>query len=495
MSVDPRSPVLVGVAAVSQREDDPSVSAEPLELMARALEAAAADADAPGLLRRLDAVSVPRGFWDYGDPGRLLAERFGAGRVYTTVAEVGVLQTTLLAEAAQRIAAGEADVVAVTGAEAKHRSQRARILGVEEQRTAQPDARADRVLRPGSEIYTGLEMQLGLLMPVHQYAVVENALRHEQGLSVDAHRREIAELWARLGRIAADNPQAWSRQPVPADEIREPGEGNRMLAFPYTRLHTSQWTVDQGAGLLLCSAAAADALGVAEERRVHPRAITESNHMLPLSRRAEIGRCAGVRIAGSRALEISGAKQAEVAHVELYSCFPAAVRLQARELGMPLERPLSVTGGMAFAGGPLNNFVLQGIERIAERLRADRGSLGLVTALSGIFTKSGFTTWSTDPGEGARVEDLSDAVEAATRTIDLEPDATGEAIVAGYTVLFEASGPRLVVLCDTDDGTRALAASTDPGLVATAMEQELVGRRVRVDRQQLEAATAGTEER
>jgi acetyl-CoA C-acetyltransferase len=490
MSIDPRTPVLVGVGAAIQREDDPEKAAEPLELMARALEAAAEDAGAPQLLSKLDAISAPRGFWAYGDPGRLLAERFGASATHTTVAEVGILQTTLFGEAARRIATGEADVVAVMGGEAKYRTLRTQILGVEETLTVQEGAVADRVLRPHDELYTPLEERLGLLMPVNPYAVMENALRHEQGLSIDAHRREIAEMWARMSQVAAANPRAWRREAIDADAIRLPSERNAMLAFPYTKLHNSQWNVDQAAGLIFCSAGAARTLGVAEDRWVFPQAVTESNHMVTLSRRARPERCAGARIAGTRALELSGAVAGDVAHLELYSCFPVAVRIQARELGFSLDQSLTETGGMAFAGGPLNNFVLQSLVRMAEVLRSDRGSLGLLTAVSGILTKQGFTTWSTEPpAQGFRFEDATDPVAAATETVEIDESFDGVARVAGYTVQYAGTEPaRAIALCDGSDGSRALCTGADPALLRLATEDELCGRRVRVTGEEFELA-------
>ena len=80
MTLDPRTPVLVGVGAVSQREADPARAQEPLALMAAALERAAEDAGSRALLARADSIRAPRGFWSYPDPCRLLAERFGATR-------------------------------------------------------------------------------------------------------------------------------------------------------------------------------------------------------------------------------------------------------------------------------------------------------------------------------------------------------------------------------------------------------------------------------
>ena len=136
--MDPRTPVLVGTGAVQQRLEDATRAKEPVELMVEALQRAAHDAGSRELLASADAVMVPRGFWDYPDPGRLVAERFGAA-AKTTLAELGILQTTLFAEASQAIARGGADVVLVCGGEARYRTLRAQIAGVEAPLTPQPE--------------------------------------------------------------------------------------------------------------------------------------------------------------------------------------------------------------------------------------------------------------------------------------------------------------------------------------------------------------------
>jgi len=63
MSVDPRTPVLVGAAAVVQRGEDPSQLAEPLDLMEESGRLAADDAGSPLLLSQLDRIWATRGFW------------------------------------------------------------------------------------------------------------------------------------------------------------------------------------------------------------------------------------------------------------------------------------------------------------------------------------------------------------------------------------------------------------------------------------------------
>jgi acetyl-CoA C-acetyltransferase len=483
MPLDPRTPVLVGVGAVCQREEDPARAREAADLMLEALRRAGRDAGCPALLERAGLVLVPRGFTEYRDPGRLLAERLSAASARTWLSELGVLQTTLFAGAAGEIAAGRADVVLVAGGEARHRHVCAERAGVPARHTRQPASVApDRVLWPEGALVSELEVRRGLVTAASQYALIENALRAAEGQALDAHLRELAELWAGLSRIAADNPDAWSPARVDAETIQTPRGRNRMLAFPYTKLHNSQWNVDQAAGLVFCSAATARALGIPRERWVLPLAVAESNHMLPLTQRRALHRSPGFARAGEAAGRRAGRALDEARHLELYSCFPVAVRVQQRELRLPRERAFSVTGGMAFAGGPLNNFVLQALVRMAHVLRGDPGSLALVTAVSGLMTKQGVSLWSTEPGPGAfACDDVSAEAAAQTAAVEVVGGAQGEARLASYTVLYDDEKPsRAVLLCDLPDGRRALLSCPDPALAEALTREEGCGRALRL---------------
>ena len=226
-----REPVLVGVAAASQREEEPGAGREPAALMAAALEEAARDAGDPTLLRDADAVYVPRGMTAYADPARLVASLVGAVRARSVLFEIGVLQTSLFTRAARAIQSGDADVVLVTGGEAKYREQKAQRAGCPAPVTDQGDARPDQTLRPAADIIHPLEIEHGLGMPVRQYAVMEGALRHAQKQPLEAHRRRLGELYAGFSRIARDNPDAWSREAVEAEGIA----GGVLLAVHLVR--------------------------------------------------------------------------------------------------------------------------------------------------------------------------------------------------------------------------------------------------------------------
>ncbi len=476
------TPVLVGVAAVQQKIDEYQRALEPVALMERALRDAAVDAGCNSLLGKADEILVPKSLWGYSDPGRLLADALGAHSATTLLAEFGILQQSLLTRACQRIIAGDAEVVLVAGGEAKYRLLCAARAGAEAPETVQTDVEPDITLRPQDEMWSSVESDSGLGMPVGYYAIMDSALRFKQGLTPDQHRDQVATMYARLSELAADNPDAWSNDQVPATYIREHSNANRMLAFPYTKLHNSQWNVDQAAGLILCSARIAANLGIHRSKWVFPRAFAESNFMSVVASRKQLGDCPGFRIVGRAAMELAGVKVNEIRLCELYSCFPYAVRVQLQEFGLDPLHNVSVTGGMSFGGGPLNNFVLQATVKMAQLLRQNPGETGLVTAVSGLLTKQGCALWSCTPGaQGWTCADVTEEVRRESGVCELVANYCGEGSVAGYTVLYQGLEPwRAVAVVDLPDGRRTVAYSEDAQLMALMMAQEWCGKTCQV---------------
>ena len=485
----PLTPVLVGVAAIQQKLADYQQALEPVALMEQALRGAAADAGSPGLLQRAGEILVPKGIWGYSDPGRLLADALGAVAANTVLGEIGVSQQTLITRACQRIASGEVAVAMVVGAEAKYRSLCASKAAGEAGETVQLEVEPDVLLLPEDELWSEVESAAGLGMPVGYYAIMDSALRYRQGLSPDEHRDQMAQMYARFSEIAAANPDAWSDHAVDAATIRDPSPGNRMLAFPYTKLHNSQWNVDQAAGLILCSATLAEELGIERRKWVFPRAATESNFMSVVASRKDLGGSAGFRIAAQVAMENAGVSFDELRLCELYSCFPHAVRVQVQEFGGRLDGDLSVTGGMSFGGGPLNNFVFQATVRMAQLLRQSPAEVGLVTTVSGMLTKQACALWSCRPNpRGWMFTDVTERVRQESEVCELVADYAGEAAVAGFTVLYQGTDPwRAVAVFDLPDNRRTVAYSEDPRLLRMMQEQECCGAVFKLAQGQFEA--------
>ena len=264
--------------------------------------------------------------------------------------------------------------------------------------------------------------------------------------------------------------------PGPATSSRWIRSATRARATACSRSRTRSCTTRSGTsirppGLIFTSAALARREGVPESQWIHPRAVVESNYMLPLVHRAELHRCAAFRIAGRRAAELASLRLAQLAHLELYSCFPVAVRVQQRELGIPRQQPVTVTGGMAFAGGPLNNFVLQAAVRLAQRLREEPGAAGMLNAVSGMLTQAGrvaLVVAARPRVRGRRRERGGGARDAARARSP--SDFSGTRARRGlHGALRRATGPRqTIVLCDTGDGARAVAVGADPALADAA---------------------------
>ena len=386
MSAGPdRLPVIAGVAQHDRRPDDPLGQPDPCAMIASALRAAAKDSGAgEPLLGRVQSLRVPRVLcWSYGDPGAQVAERLGLGPAETVSAHIGGDTPQLLVnDAAEAIARGELDVAAIAGAEALHTVSLARREGVELDWPGDDERQPTRTLGPDRPPTTPAEQSVGLFAPVSVYPLIENALRHRAGRTVEAHQRWLGELWSRFSGAAGENPHAWSRTVHSGSEIADASAQNRAVSFPYTKLMNANPLVDQAAALIVCSLQAAQEAGVPAERCVFLHAGAEASDEWFLSQRGELDASPAIRAAGRALLEAGGRDIDEVAHLDLYSCFPSAVQVAARELGLGSEpdRALTVTGGLAFAGGPGNNYVTHSIARMVEILRQQPGALGRALA-------------------------------------------------------------------------------------------------------------------
>jgi len=472
MPVDPNTPVLVGVGAVSL--DD-----EPVALMAAAVREAVADAGIDAVRTAIDTVIVPQGTWRYPDPGRLVAGRLGVPGARTHFGELGVSQQTLVNEALLAVSTGRSAVAVVVGADA-----RAWARHPDARETEQPAGTApDEVHRRDADLLDPAELSAGVVVPVQQYAMIDNALRHAEGRTPVEQRADIAELWARYNAVAATNPVAAFPAPRSAEWLATAGPDNRPLAFPYNKWHASQWTVDQGAALIFCTAGTARRLGVAEDRWVYPLVAIDADYSVSLSRRRHLHRWPAMAALGRAAEARLGRSVASVDLLEVYSCFPSAVRVQQRELGLPADRTPTVTGGMPFAGGPFNNFVYQATAAMVPELRRHPGTIGAVTTVCGLLTKPGLAVWSTEPdGRPPLVADLARQAADDTPTVDVVDGHRGPATVASYTVTYDGADPaRTVVLADLPDGRRCVTASDDRDVAAHATTDELIGTAIAVD--------------
>lgn len=476
------TPVLVGYGQVNQREDRTDI--EPVDLM----EAAAREAADARVLEAVDAVRVVNLLsWRYRDPGLLLAQRIGAQKAATRYTGIGGnVPQSLVNQACLDIQSGRHGVVLIAGAETWRTRTWLRAAGEKPNWTRQDesvpmaDGADENVPMAGDA-----ENRIQLRAPSHVYPMFEQALRIAAGVTPDEHRRRIGELWAQFSAVAADNPHAWRRDALAADAIWQPSPENRMISWPYPKLMNANNMVDQGAVLILTSVETARQLRIPSDRWVYPYAGTDSHDTYTIGERAEFHRSPAIRIAGQRALQLAGTAIEDIELIDVYSCFPSAVQVAATELGLPVgdpARPLTVTGGLTFAGGPWSNYVSHSIATMAERLAANPGQRGLITANGGYLTKHSFGVYGTEPPKGEfRWEDVQSEVDREpTRTLAVQWSGVGT--VESWTTPFTRDGvpEKAFVAVRTSESERTLAVIHDPQDAAATVEDDIAGAAVTV---------------
>ncbi len=473
------TPILVGVAQLEQRSDDPLAAREPIVLMQEAVRAAAQDAGSSKLLTDASAIRVIRGIWGYQNPAAAIADGIGNTRAETGLSQYGGnFVQSVVNQSALDIQRGVHDIVIITGAECGNTQARARRAGVNLSWQALPGT-PDRVFGEDKDMRHPAEKALRIGQPIQLYPIFENALRHHLGESVPVHLERISELWAGFSRVAAGNPHAWLRNAVSAETIRTVSPTNRPVSFPYPKLMNSNNNVDQGAALILCSEARARALGIPREKWVYPWAGTDAHDHYYVSNRDTLYGSPAIRIAGRRVLELTGLTPTDLDLVDVYSCFPVAVQVAAREIGLDTTRPLTLTGGLTFAGGPLNNYVMHSIARGVELAREQPGARCLITANGGYLTKHAFGVYAAEPPAQPFQHLKVQAEVDATPARDVAITHNGSATVESYTVMYGADAPSIAhVVCRLSDGRRTWANCSDPEIMLAMTREEFCGRPV-----------------
>jgi len=483
MSLDPRTPIIVGVAQAKQRPDDLSEALEAVALMEQVVRECADDAGAPSLLPSLGMVGVIQGAWKYTDPARIVADRVGATDARTSLsANGGNTPQSYVNDVARRIQAGELDSAVICGAETIWSRRRQRRAEMKVPFTAQDGVEPDERFGADVTMQSDFEKSRGMEMPIHFYPLFDSAIRHSRGESIDEHRDRLAKLWATFNAKAVANEHGWSRTPMTAEEIRTPSATNRMVGFPYTKAMNSNWDLDQAAAVMLCSVQAAEAAGIDRDRWVFPWAGADAHDTYNVTNRRDLHSSPAITECGKALFSMTGKGPDDIDHIDLYSCFPSAVQVGAESLGLSEDRLLTQTGGLTFAGGPLNNYVTHSIATMINVLRNEPGSLGLVSANGGFLTKHALGLYSTEPSaEAYRAVDVQDEVDKVA-AVEGAPEHEGDVTIEAYTVMHSAEGPELgLCALRTPDARRTWGRVTDVAAATAMTREEAIGTAATLD--------------
>jgi len=487
----PHDPVLIGVGQSIHRTERLEDAVGPLEMMTGIARQAAKDSGAgQAVLEAADTVATVSLIGTRSkNPAHGVALELGIHPKRLVTTRVGgEMPLVLVNDLAQRIARGESEVALALGANPLASMMKARKLGTElnwlDRGEGEPELMGST--EPGTH---PREVQHGLTMPPDVYPMLEHALRGRRGLSPDDHRARLGALMAPFTRVAAANPYSWFPVERSAEELITPTPNNRMVADPYTKYLNAVLYTDQAAGVILASEAAADRLGVPEEKRVRWWGGARANERAWfVSERPEIGDAPAMRACAQRTLDAAGIGIDQVNHMDFYSCFPVAVEMACEAFGVAEDDPrgLTTTGGLPYHGGPANNYTLHGLATVAERCRAEPGSVGLATGNGWYLTKHSACVWSTAPrpGDGPPPADEAE-LSAGPEPLAVAESPEGPGRVETYTVLYGRDGQaeRGIVLGRLDAGDQRFIANLagDADALAAFAQGDALGRKGQVE--------------
>lgn len=501
--IDARTPILVGAGQITDATGAPSSERSRVAFCAEAARAALADTGASigaqALGRKIDALAVMEFFSDISprfaspfgrssNPPKSVADRLDVRpRQLLYSHSGGNMPQYLVNRFAEEIAHGETELALVCGAELLRSTQNARKAGLAIDWNEDPGGEPERVgdRRFG---FSDEEARHGLRAAIHFYPLLENAIRGGLGRDMRTHMTAMGQLFERLAEVAKNNPLATRREGYSAERLATISDDNRWICFPYPRLMNANAIIDQAAAVLVTSVEKARDWGIPEDRWVFLHGCADGTDTWVVSERERLDASPAIRGCARLALDMAGKTVSDVAAFDLYSCFPSAVEVAMKEIGLAGDdpRPISVTGGLPFFGGPGNNYVTHAIAEMMNVVRKKPGTFGMVTANGNYLTKHSAGLYSTEPKNGPwrrqapRI--LQTELDAGRKQkVNTAPRGTGT--IETYCVAYGKAAPEEAYIFGRLDGSgdRFVAvAGGHPPLLADMLAQEHLGRRVEV---------------
>ncbi len=456
--------VVIGVSAIQQKGDFENLD-EALLIMDQAVKEALSDSGNKSIKDHIDEIRIPKGFWRYRDPGKWIAKNNDFKNIPTTyVTKIGVLQQNLINEACQKIENGEINASIILGGEARYKQLRS-VIEKKEYFETKLDENPDFYIKAKEDLYGDEELQELGAMAVGYYAAIETAIRKNDDENIEEHQNNIASMYEEFSKVASNNEDAWLDHPYSKKEILETSKKNKMLAYPYNKLHCTSWNVNQSAALVICSEELADKLEIDNKKRVYPISSSENNHMIAIQQRPKLYESLGMIYAAKSINGMMEQLDIRLDAYDLYSCFPAAVKMFSKSLELGSEIPKTITGSMPYAGGPLNSFVIHSTVK---------------TGVSGMMTKQSFCVWGKEYKEHFIFDDVTERAKLDENPVPLSNITEGEGEIIGYTIIAESKhASKAVLYLDDEKKHRKVVSSFDKNFINLLMEEEWVGKKVK----------------
>lgn len=454
----------------------------PAMLMTAAARSALIDTGIRDIAKDVDALAcVEPVSWSYDNLAATVAENLGCNQTveHLWVPAGGTSPQDLLHTIGQRIAAGELNCAVICGAESMRTRKRAKIGG---ERLPWPErpVKADP-WRDQPHFSSALERRHGLALPIQLFPMLENALRFANKHSMQEQVRIASQLLANNARVAADNPNAWFRDAPSAAMIGKPSPDNRMIVYPYTKRMNAIMDVDQAAAIVVVSRHFMETRGLSSRSAaVVGGAGAESAGYI--TEREALAQSPAMETAIDTALSRAGIHPDQLDAMDLYSCFPSAVQLALQALGTGVadQRQLTLTGGLAFAGGPGNAYVLHALARALVWLRERDSDRLLVTGIgmaNSKHTASVLTSALHIPEEASG--ELSYRETIAEKLLSVNSRPQGDARVITYTVEYDRQENPIntLLIVELENGERSIANMHSTNMGAhQLLDQDSIGR-------------------
>ncbi len=493
MSIENNTPILVGVGQVTEQvPEDLTQASSHADLAAQAAKFALQDALGDSLAEHIDTIVGVRTFADstptYACPfggsnnfPRSVGNRIGANparAVYEIVG--GQSPQKLVGEFFEELHQGRSEMVLLAGGEVMANIKVAgkQKVKLDWNETVEGQLE-DRGMTDGEHLITRLEFEHKLMNPIQFYGLMEQARRGDKQENLATYSQKMGECFSKISEVAAKNPLSVNQNQYSADELITPADSNKMLTSPYTKHLVAKDGVNQAAALLLTTVGKAKELGIDEKQWVYLHGYADTKERV-LLKRDKIGHSKAMEQALIGSLNAAGKSSADLAHMDIYSCFPIVVN-EAKDILDIADndpRPLTQTGGLAFFGGPGNNYTMHGIAALIETLREDAGSFGLAYGNGGWMSKHSAGVYSTaapsKPWQACNSNHLQAAVDADPMPeIDYQPE--GEAVLEAYTVNYFQGNPLNSVVIGRLKHNQKRFYAANPFFDQETLQQTLAG--------------------
>ena len=444
------TPVIVGVGDIidKRKVNGP----DPLTLLGQASELAFQDSGIKNVIDYLDAIGVVRFSVDfstatnqsrfgYSNFPRSLANKIGVKKdiseLYSGMG--GNAPQVLLQEISKKIHANEIHCALISGGEVLQtmisKLKSGEKLNWEDSAGGKPE-----IIGINDEGFSKEEKKHHMDLPSNVYPIFANAIRSSKSQSSEEHLRECSELFSKFSKVASLNPKAWFPKFRTPEEIEEISDSNRLVGFPYTKYLNSMIRVNMASSLVVMSEKLTKELKIPQNKKVYIHGSCVLNDIWNVSKRPSLNESPAIRECGKEVLSQAGISLSEISFLDIYSCFPSAVQIAQKELSLDSndDRPLTVTGGLPYFGGPGNAYTMFSSSEMIKKLRSNPNEYGMVTANSWFLTKHAINIFSCKPPQEIDWEKdfiklQSEINSREIKNFNIKPNGLGEVI--SYTIV------------------------------------------------------------